>query len=98
MQAKIDVKKAVEIAIEFAEHIYGGEKEESPLQAKRVEEVDFLEEKNRWLITLGWNDTAFKEIPSAEMAGAKSKIPRTFKVFHIDAEMGEVIKMETKEH
>ncbi len=98
MKEKIDVKKAVEIAIEFAEHIYGGDAEKSPLQAKRVEEFDFLEAENRWLITLGWNDTAFKEIPSAEMAGAKSKIPRTFKIFHIDAETGQVIKMESKEH
>lgn len=98
MSAQIDVKKAVQIAMEFAEHIYGGEQGGSPLQAIRVETVDFSDTDKKWLITLSWNDTTFHEIPSAEMAGARSKIPRTFKVFHIDAEQGEVKKMESKEN
>ncbi len=95
MSEKINVKQAVDIASEFAQQIYG--EEDSGLAGIRVETVEYVEASNTWLITLGWNDTTYKEIPSAEMAGIKSKVPRTYKVFHIDAEKGEVVKMDSKE-
>ncbi len=92
---KINVKQAVDIASEFAQQIYGSE--DAALEGIRVETVEYVESSNKWFITLGWNDAAYKEIPSAEMAGIKSKAPRTFKVFHIDAEKGEVVKMEARD-
>lgn len=97
MSNNIDAKTAVKIAIEFAEHVYKGEKDDSPLEAIRVEEVDFSQDDTSWLITLGWNDQAFQEIPSAEMSGARSKIPRTYKVFHVDATDGTLKKIKRKE-
>ncbi len=96
MSEKVDAQTAVKLAMEFARGIYQ-EEGESPLQAVRVEEVDFSEAEGWWLITLGWNDQAFKEVLSAEMAGAKSKIPRTYKVFHVDARDGSLKKIKGKE-
>jgi len=93
MAEPINVKRAVEIATEFAEQIYGSG-EEGALEAVQVEEVEYLDEQGKWLIKLGWNEKGYKEIPSAEMAGIRFRAIRTYRVFHIDAEKGEVVKME----
>ncbi len=96
MSERINVKEAVIVAREFAEQIYG-EGEGNELRNLRTEEVEFSAPDNRWFITLAWDDTSYREIPSAEMAGIRYKAPRTSKVFQIDAEQGEVMKMENPE-
>lgn len=96
MPERINVKEAVLVAREFAEQIYGAE-DGGELRSLRTEEVEFSVSDNCWLITLAWDDTNYREIPSAEMAGIRYKAPRTAKVFHIDADKGEVLKMENPE-
>lgn len=66
-----------------------------PLEKLRVEEVNYSETDNTWLITLGWNDKEFeKSIGSTTLiTGASAESQRTYKVLHIDAETGDVKKM-----
>lgn len=99
----VDVKVAIDSAIKFAESIVDvdpyADPTEPTLEAIRVEEVDFSEQTNTWLITLGWYDSAFKRYPSSlsQMAGATVTKPRIYKIFHVDAEDGNVKKMMMRE-
>lgn len=103
----ITVNQAVESAIKFAIDIASmktkytisdSKSEQStlfPLERLRVEEVNYSESDNIWLITLGWNDKEFeKSIGSTSLiTGATAESPRIYKVLHIDAETGVVKKM-----
>ena len=103
----ITVNQAVESAVNFAldiasvktEYTAGDLNSENaavfPLERLRVEEVNYSESDNVWLITLGWNDKEFeKSIGSTTLiTGASAESPRTYKVIHINAETGDVLKM-----
>ena len=102
----ITVNEAVENAIKFATTIASMKTEyiprESnkkqpvifPLEKVRVEEVNYSESENAWLITLGWNDKEFKKkISSSTLTGAIAESPRIYKVIYINSESGQVNKM-----
>lgn len=94
MDGKLDAKDAVQKAKEYAQEIYQQADKESSLENVSVDEVDFNSEQNIWLITLSWNDQAFRDILSAEMSGAKSKAPQTNKVFYINGKDGTLQKIK----
>lgn len=95
----IDVKYAIKSAISFAEDNINVGSSGSPLEALRVEEVDYSGSENTWLITLGWNDKDYKEYPSSipMLRGDTVKVHRAYKVFHVDAEDGTVKRMKMRE-
>ncbi len=88
----ISVKKAVEAATSFAKYI----NEEEELNALRVEEVELSDDDKFWLVKLGWNDPKIldNKTPSAQLTDLSGQIPRIFKIFYVDADSGEVIKMK----
>lgn len=88
----INVKKAVETAISFAEYI----NEEKELDALRVEEVELSDDGQIWLVRLGWNDPELLENkpPSAQLTNLTDQLPRIYKIFYVDAETGEINKMK----
>ncbi len=88
----ISVKKAVEAATSFAKYI----NEEEELEALRVEEVELSDDDKIWLVKLGWNDPKILDTktPSAQLTDLSGQVPRIFKIFYVDADSGEVIKMK----
>jgi hypothetical protein len=56
-----------------------------------LEEIEFDEDKNQWLITLGLTSTAFANIAPMGLR------PHAYKLFRIDAETGEVKSMKIRE-
>jgi len=88
----ISVKKAVEAATSFAKYI----NEEDELDALRVEEVELSDDDKIWLVKLGWNDPKIlnAKTPSAQLTELSGQVPRIFKIFYVDADSGEVIKMK----
>jgi hypothetical protein len=79
---EIDVKQAVKIATQYLKKLYGGQS----ISNIRLEEVEFDDDEENWLITISFIDT-------------DDLIPeRVYKVLEIDAETGEVIAMRMREY
>jgi hypothetical protein len=84
----ITVKSAVQIAFDLFKELYDTKKFEDIL----LEEVELSEDKNSWLVTLGF----YRQMPSVnimESLGSKKYI-RTYKTIEIDAASGEMIAMK----
>ncbi|NBC16918.1 MAG: hypothetical protein GVY18_06320 [Bacteroidetes bacterium] len=86
----IDVKEAVQIAIDYFNDLYEDQNYENLLP----EEVEYDEDKDLWRITLGYSKTV-----GLEKSGITFN-PRHYKVFEINAETGKVLSMKirTLEH
>ncbi len=80
----IDAKKAVMIAIDYFKDVYGGSS--SGLQ---LEELEMTEHENHWLVTL-----SYVENPLAAFTGEPS---RSYKIFKISRETGQVVSMKIRE-
>ena len=88
----IDVKSAVKIALTFIGDMYVSDN----LSDIRLEEVEFVEEKNReyWYVTIGF------EPPSTASALAKTlgeRPVRDYKIIKIDTSTGKVNGMVIRE-
>lgn len=59
--AGIDVTEAVKRAAAFLKQVFGGES----VKDIRLEEVEFVEDKDRWLVTLSF----LRPIPAEELPG-----------------------------
>jgi hypothetical protein len=83
----IDVKSAVRIAISYLQEF----QEFIPAHAVRLEETEY-DDSGFWLITLSTED------PVSPLEGLSSLIPRkrSYKVFRIDANTGEVKSMKVR--
>lgn len=91
---KIDVREAVNIAEKYFDSV----KDMMGLQVNdlRLEEVELSEDKNFWLITLGFNrltDTAKNHLGLPTIP----RHEREYKIFNIDAQTGEVKSMKIRE-
>ena len=85
----VPVKTAVSNAIEFVRELYKGEEIKDIL----LEEVEFSESSNQWLITIGFIINKIKEnsiLPYKE-------IDHKYKIVHIDAQSGKPISMKIRE-
>ncbi len=93
----VDVGKAIEIATAAVHEYYDGDE----ISGIRLEEVEFVDESNLWLITLGFmmaeapeRTSAFKEsMKSITEAGVKTRV---YKVFAIDSMTGKVLSMKIR--
>lgn len=88
----ITIEEAVTAAHNFSSRIYSGIK----LDNLRVEEIECLEDKNVWLITLGWVETSSRTVGGGLAALGNTKIeplPRVYKIFRVNGDTGNVEKM-----
>jgi hypothetical protein len=83
----IDVRTAVQAAVRYARELYG----ESNDLTLMVEEVEPSADDRYWLITLSLPDRAN---PFAALARTASS--RTYKIFEVDAQTGEVRSMKIR--
>lgn len=90
----ITLEQAVATARDTARGLFG----ENELKHLRVEEFDRTDNGNTWKITLGWVEASSRQVGFSMMgiAGLEA-MPRVYKVFHIDAETGEVKSMKIRD-
>ncbi|PZV26062.1 MAG: hypothetical protein DCF12_11640 [Snowella sp.] len=85
----IPLKTAVSNAMHFISGLY----EIGQIRELLVEEVEFSEQTNQWLITIGFTQNRVKDsviLPEREA-------DRKYKIVHIDAQSGEPISMKIRE-
>jgi hypothetical protein len=94
----VPVKTAVSNAIEFVRELYKGEEIKDIL----LEEVEFSEPANQWLITIGFTKYKIQEyslpaIIDLILPEPEREIVRKYKIVCIDAQSGEPISMKIRE-
>ncbi len=90
----LEVKEAVSAAREAARDFF----DETPLNDLQLEEVEFEDSTETWLITLGFNVKNMNPMSGlgAALSGGQQFI-RKYKVFSIDANSGKVKSMKIRE-
>lgn len=93
---KIDARQAAKLALKYLSDLFP--ETQSPRAEVALEEVEFSEDENYWLITLGFNSEA-KSARPALMTAANLFGPamaRKYKVFKVDARTGKVVSMRIR--
>jgi hypothetical protein len=92
----IPLKTAVSNATEFVQQIYGHYKIKDVL----VEEIEFSEPANQWLITIGFTINKIQGNSSssiiADLILPERETIRKYKIVHIDAQSGKPISMKIR--
>lgn len=91
----IDIKNAVDAARDEAAELFANE----PLVNLALEEIEFDEEKQHWLVTLGYdspNRVTRKTTGPSLFPTIEEEIPRKYKLFRIDANDGHLISMNIR--
>lgn len=88
----IPVTIAAVKAINFVNQLYQGKKIKDIL----VEEVEFSELTNQWLITIGFTINKVKD-DSSSLILPERESTRKYKIVHIDAQSGKAISMKIRE-
>lgn len=65
----------------------------NPAEDLRLEEVELSEDKNFWLITLGFERPVKNKTPLAEIA----IMSREYKIFRVNSQTGEVEAMKIRQ-
>lgn len=87
MPLAADIKQATKLAEQYLHDLYEGRDFEN----LRLEEVEWREHENAWLITLG-----FDEPDRNRLSAAIGQPPRDFKTFEIEAETGRLRAMKMR--
>lgn len=80
----IDAKEAVRIAIDYYKDVCG-----ESFSGLQLEELDMTEHEDHWLVTL-----SYVENPLAALMGEPK---RSYKIFKISRETGQVVSMKIRE-
>jgi hypothetical protein len=99
IRKRIDAKQAAKLALEYFNELFPN----AAASNGALEEVEFLEEENCWLITLGLDEpprprTASVnplQSPLSNLFSASSP-GRKFKIFKVNAKTGNVISMKIR--
>ncbi len=92
----IPIKTAVSNAIEFVRELYA----EDQIKDILLEEVEFSEPADQWLITIGFTKYKIQEysLPAVtDLILPERETVRKYKIVHIDAQSGEPISMKIRE-
>jgi hypothetical protein len=94
----IDVKKAVEVAIEYIEDLYSSE----DVADIALEEVELSEDERYWLITIGITRTYSKPLEKVTVSPVFIPLSKTYttnrdyKTIKIDANTGEAKSLKIR--
>jgi hypothetical protein len=88
----VPVKTAVSNAIEFVRELYKGEEIKDIL----LEEVEFSEPTNQWLITISFTIPKVKD-NSSSLILPEREIARKYKIVYVDAQSGKPTSMKIRE-
>lgn len=84
----LNVKNAVKIALNYVKELY----EDNNLQDLMLEEVDFSEAANQWLITVGFSLPENQEETQPLIAPSKNRqtLSRRYKIVNVNAKTGSI--------
>ena len=85
----IPLQTAVSVAMQFVKKIYAT----SQIKDILVEEVEFSEPADQWLITIGFTIKKVKD----SLIMPEREANRKYKIVHIDAQSGKPISMKIRE-
>jgi len=89
---KLDAKQAARLALDYYNELFPN----AAVSNVALEEVEFLEEENCWLITLGFDGPVrVKSALDVNLFGPQPPT-RKFKIFKVNAETGSVISMKIR--
>ncbi len=90
----MSVKSAVKTAIDYVKDLYEG----CNLRDLMLEEVEFSEATERWLITVGFSLPETKEETQSLITPSKTSraLSRRYKVINIDAATGKPVSMKIR--
>ena len=91
----IDMKQAVQIALEFCRNLYGQEK----LADLLLEEVELSDDEKFWLVTIGFNlGQGETSQPSTNISGGSltKRLDHVFKIMKVDAGSGRALSLKIK--
>jgi hypothetical protein len=88
----ITVKTAVANAMQFVRDLYEGEQVKDIL----LEEIEFSESTNQWLVTIGFTINKIKDDSSSLLLPTR-ELGRKYKIVHVDAQSGKPISMKIRE-
>ena len=92
---RIDAKQAANLSLAYFNEMFPGTTFSNIL----LEEVEFLDEENCWLITLGFDEVQppvnSLNKPMQNLFGPPAPL-RKFKIFKVDAKTGRVISMRIR--
>ena len=91
----IDMKQAVQIALEFCRNLYGQEK----LAGLLLEEVELSDDEKFWLVTIGFNLGQGETSQSSTNLSGDSLTRRSdhvFKTMKVDASSGRALSLKIK--
>jgi hypothetical protein len=99
LSRRLDAKQAAKLALEYFNELFPN----AVVSNVALKEVEFLEEENCWLITLGFDEPPRSRTASAaqvnksleNLFGAPSAV-RKFKIFKVNAKTGNVISMKIR--
>lgn len=91
----VPVKTAVSNAMLFIRELYA----DNQIKGVLLEEVEFSEPANQWLITIGFTISKTRENSSAlaDLILPERESTRKYKIVHIDAQSGKAISMKIRE-
>ena len=93
---KEEAIEAIKKAKDTAKELY----EEDELEGLRLEEIESSHDNSKWLITLGWNEQQSRREAGgimSDMQGTQyKKLPRVYKVFHVNKDNLEIDKVEMR--
>jgi hypothetical protein len=93
----IPIKTVVSNAMQFIRELYA----ENQIKDILLEEVEFSEPADQWLITIGFTKYKIQENSSssiiADLILPEKETIRKYKIVHIDAQFGKPISMKIRE-
>lgn len=91
---QVTVKSAVRAAIDYIQDLYT----DKNLQDLLLEEVEFSEDTDQWIVTVGFSLVEAKEGATSLLMPIESsrELSRKYKVVKIDAETGKPISMKIR--
>lgn len=91
---QVNVKSAVKAAIDYVKDLYA----DNDLRDLMLEEVEFSESTDQWLVTVGFSLPETKEETTSLIMPSKTSraLSRRYKVVNIDAETGKPISMKIR--
>ena len=87
----IDVRSAVEVARNYLYQVM------DPFQGLRLEETELSEDREYWLITLGFDRPVGDHLDPLQAVVNNKKYEREYRIFKIDAHSKEVQSMKIRE-
>jgi hypothetical protein len=88
----VSVQAAVSNAMSYVKNLYAGEHIDDLL----LEEVEFSESKQQWLITIGFTVSKLTD-ESTSLLFAKRNLARHYKIVRVDAQTGQPVSMKIRE-